>query len=256
MSVLLITGATGNIGKKLRAHLGDRYALKLLDINGDDDPAVTVIDLSQWDERIVEQFTGVDCVVHLAADPDETKSWKELTAPNLDALNNVFVAAIKARVPRVVFASSNHVMGGYKGEKGSGRWLTTKLDPRPGTHLETLDPDRYDSTAYGAMKLFGERLGLCYSHSTGGVCIAIRLGWVYRLGQNQPEDLPPGADIWFKRMWLSTGDLCQLMEQSITVQMPGKSFVLLNGMSDNEEMVWDIEETKTQLRYNPKDSLK
>jgi len=106
------------------------------------------------------------------------------------------------------------------------------------------------------MKLFGERLGKCYAVSAKAVCIAIRLGWVNRIGNNRPEDLPSEAPIWFKRMWLSTSDMCQLIEQAITVQKDPGSFLIVNGMSDNEDMVWNIEETKRLLGYAPNDGLK
>jgi uronate dehydrogenase len=252
---VLITGATGNVGSKLRNHLGDRYALKLIDRDSCGDPDITEMDLSNWDDRIVQLFSDVDVVVHLAADPYDTKSWEELIPSNLDALANVFIAATMARVPRVIFASSNHVMGGYKNETGIGRWLTTKLAHKPGTHYESPVDNQCDSTPYGAMKLCGERLGRSYAQSTNAVCIAIRLGWVNRIGENQLQDLPSDADIWFKRMWLSTRDLGQLMEQAIKVSKPSKSFLVLNGMSDNENMVWDIEATKVELGYQPKDGF-
>jgi nucleoside-diphosphate-sugar epimerase len=174
----------------------------------------------------------------------------------------VFIAAIKAKVPRVVFASSNHVMGGYsraqeiETETKTGRWLTTELEHKPGTRYETPGNEPCDSTPYGSMKLFGERLGKCYALAAGAVCIAIRLGWVNRIGNNEPEDLPAGAPVWFKRMWLSTSDMCQLMEQAITVQKDPGSFLIVNGMSDNEDMVWNIEETKRLLGYAPRDGLK
>ncbi len=254
-TTVLITGAQGNIGKKLRAHLSDRYTLKLLDIDSGSDPDITVIDLSRWNDRIVELFAGVDAVVHLAADPCDHKSWQELIPPNLDALTNVFVAAIKANVPRVVFASSNHTMGGYKNTVRSGRWLNTDLEPIPGTQYQGPADTDNDSTAYGAMKLFGERLGRCYAQSTGGVCISIRIGWVNRAGENRPEDLPKDADVWFKRMWLSTRDMGQLLEQSITTARPSGSFFVVNGMSNNEGMVWDIEYTGKVLGYSPQDGL-
>jgi NAD+ dependent glucose-6-phosphate dehydrogenase len=252
---VLITGAQGNVGKKLRAHLLGRYELKLLDMKAAGDADVAVVDLSKWDDRLVDLFTGVDAVVHLAADPHESKSWLELIPPNLDALNNVFVAAIKAKVPRVIYASSNHAMGGYKDVEGSGRWLTSDLEPKPGTRFEWPLGVHRDSTPYGAMKLCGERLGLCYAESTPGVCIALRIGWVNPVGENRPEDLPAEANTWYKRMWLSNRDMCQLIELSITVPKPAGSYLLLNGMSDNEGMVWDIEYTRKVLGYVPQDGL-
>ncbi len=253
---VLITGAAGNIGKKLRMHLSGRYTLKLLDIAAASDPDLTSIDLSNWDDRLIDLFKDVDVVVHLAADPNDNKTWEELISSNLDALSNVFIAAIKAQVPRVIFASSNHVMGGYSIGSGEGRWLTTKLEHKPGTDYEAPPGNRCNSTPYGAMKLFGERLGKCYALTAGAVFIAIRIGWVNRIGDNRQEDLPADANVWFRRMWLSNRDMCQLMELAITVPKEPKSFLVINGMSDNQGMVWDIEDTSAILGYRPADSLK
>jgi NAD+ dependent glucose-6-phosphate dehydrogenase len=253
---IVITGAAGNIGSKLRPHLTGRYELRLLDKVCFDDTAITEIDLSRWDERIVDIFRNVDAVVHLAADPYDAKGWDELIQSNLDVLNNVFIAAIKAKVPRVVFASSNHVMGGYQTRKGIGRWLDTRLDPMPGTHYTSEANVSCDSTPYAAMKLFGERLGKSYAEANDAVCIALRLGWVNRAGHNTPEDLPAEAPVWFKKMWLSTPDMCQLIERAITVPKEPGCFLVVNGMSNNAGMVWNIEDGKTSLGYEPVDGLK
>ncbi|HEU5408225.1 MAG TPA: hypothetical protein VFU48_10690, partial [Nitrospira sp.] len=66
---VLITGASGNLGAKLRLHLQGRYQLSLLDCDPRGDEAILQADLSVWDMRWVELFRGVDVVVHLAADP-------------------------------------------------------------------------------------------------------------------------------------------------------------------------------------------
>src|SRR5262249_50311329 len=72
---VLITGAAGNLGGKLRRHLEGRYALRLLDRDPSGDPDVFAADLSQWDDRWVQHFAGADTVVHLAADPTAHQSW-------------------------------------------------------------------------------------------------------------------------------------------------------------------------------------
>lgn len=252
---ILITGAAGNIGSKLRAHLSRQYILKLIDIENRQDSGIQQADLSQWSDQLVALFRDVETVIHLAADPYDYKSWEELTPWNLDALNNVFVAAIEARVPRVIFASSNHVMGGYKSEPGTGAWLNADLPPRPGTRYEMPAGSPRDSTAYGAMKLFGERLGKCYAHAASAVCIAVRIGMVNRYSENKIEGLSEDLDPWFKRMWLSTPDLCQLVEKAISVPLPPKTFMVINGMSDNKNMVWDIENARMVLGYSPKDGV-
>jgi nucleoside-diphosphate-sugar epimerase len=255
METVLITGACGNIGRKLRPHLAGQYRLRLTDRDARGDEGIEVVDLSQSVEALVKLFEGVAAVVHLAADPNDRESWHGLVGPNLDALNNTFAACILAKVPRIVFASSNHVMGGYKDVEGDGRWLTTVLPPKPGTRYEWPLGTHHDSTPYGSMKLFGERLGLCYAQATGGVFIGVRIGWVNSLGENRPQDLPREAIGWFKRMWLSTGDMCRLMELAVSSEQAPGSFHLVNGMSDNAAMPWDIEHTFRVLGWRPKDGL-
>src|SRR5690348_1519261 len=101
---VLITGACGNIGRKLRAAWTDVYDMVLIDETaGEDDPDVIVADLAVLDDDWITHFHGVDTVVHLAANSDELAPWDELIAPNLDAVANVFHAAALAGVERVIF---------------------------------------------------------------------------------------------------------------------------------------------------------
>ena len=70
---VLITGASGNIGRKLCAAWTDVYDLVLIDkVARPDDPEVIVADLADMDDDWITHFYGVDTVVHLAANPDPT----------------------------------------------------------------------------------------------------------------------------------------------------------------------------------------
>ncbi len=248
---VLITGAAGNLGGKLRHHLEGRYPLRLLDLHAHGDAAIVECDLSKWNASWVQQFRGVETVVHLAADPTAQQTWPLLIAPNLDALINTYQAALQAGVKRFVYASSNHVMGGYKDDPHFHR-LTTDLPPRPGCRY-TVKGEARDSSAYGSAKLFGERLGQCYAHATGLSVIAVRIGWV--LGSdNRPEDIPTEREAWFRLMWLSNRDYCQLMERCLAAPLSLR-FAVVNGMSANTGMAWDIEYTKRLLGYEPQDDV-
>src|SRR4051794_8880694 len=152
---VVITGASGSLGSKLRRHLQERYRLQLLDIDPRGDPEIVLADLSRWDEAWVRRFQGADAVVHLAADPNAHQSWPRLIGPNIDATIHLFQACIQGGVRRVVYASSNHVMGGYMNDPEPAR-LSTDLPPRPGAHY-VVDGEQRDSTPYGSTKLFGER---------------------------------------------------------------------------------------------------
>jgi NAD+ dependent glucose-6-phosphate dehydrogenase len=245
---VLITGAAGNLGAKLSHHWQGRYDLRLLDSSAN--PAIISADLSRWDLGWVEHFRGVDTVVHLAAQATAHESWGNLIGANIDAVIHVFQAAALMKVRRVIYASSNHVMGGYKDLLEPWR-LTTNLPPLPGARY-VVNGEQRDSTAYGAAKLFGERLGKCYSEIHGISVIAVRIGWV-RPGENRPEDIPPERGPWFQLMWLSNRDFCQLMTRC--AESPLGGFVVLNGMSANTGMRWDIDSTRKLVGYEPQDDV-
>jgi uronate dehydrogenase len=249
--LVLITGAAGNLGAKLRHHLEGRYPLRLLDLDPRGDASIFAADLSRWESAWVNQFRGVDTVFHLAADPTAQQSWPLLVAPNVDAAINVFQAAVAGGVRRVVYASSNHVMGGYKDDPEP--LLTIDLPPRPGARY-VVEGEVRDSSAYGATKLFGERLGKCFADAHGLSVIAVRIGWV-RPGDNRPQDIPPERESWFRDMWLSNRDYCRLMECCLLAD-EALRFAVVNGMSANTGMRWDLEPTRRLLGYDPQDDVR
>src|SRR5437588_763486 len=248
---VLITGAAGNLGSKLRQFMEGHYALRLLDIDTHADDQIVQADLSTWSENWANKFRGVNVVIHLAGNPLAHQTWPNVIGPNIDATIHVFEAAAAAGVQRVLFASSNHVMGGYKDDPSVTR-LTPEAPPRPGARYEVQGEQR-DSTPYAAAKLFGERLGKCYAATHALSVIAIRIGWV-RPGENPAREIPLERGPWFRLMWLSNRDYCQLIERCIEVGNLA-SFVILNGMSANSGMRWDIETTRRLVGYEPQDGV-
>jgi NAD(P)-dependent dehydrogenase (short-subunit alcohol dehydrogenase family) len=232
---VLITGASGNIGCKLRAAWADIYDLVLIDRNPpEDDDDVIPADLAVLDDDWITHFHGVDTVVHLAANSDEFSAWDELIGPNLDALANVFHVAALAGVERIVFASSNHVMGLY--ENVGDEPISTDTNPMP-------------DGPYAVTKLVGERLGRSLARAFDVSFIALRLGWIQE-GANRPETLPHD---WARKMWLSNADLIQLFDCAVEAEIEDRSFVLVNGMSRNRGMRWDLSEAAELLGFLPID---
>jgi nucleoside-diphosphate-sugar epimerase len=235
--IVLITGACGNIGRKLRAAWEDVYDLILIDAHPDDseeDEEVFQADLSQLDEEWITHFHGVDTVIHLAANPNESAPLEELIDANVDAMVNVFNAAALAGVDRLIFASSNHVMGGYQG--ASDEPITVELPPRPGN-------------LYGTFKLVGERLGKSLSQAFDLTFIALRIGWV-KEGANRADSI---TDDWGKKMWLSNHDLISLFEAAIEAEIEDRTFVVVNGVSRNHGTRWDLSDAAEILGYLPED---
>lgn len=248
---VLITGAAGNLGGKLRRHLEARYEVRLLDINPRGDSEIIAADLSQWRQSWIKRVAGAEVIVHLAADPTAHQTWEKLVAPNIDAVVNILQASVQTGVKRVIYASSNHVMGGYQ-HLPEPKKLTTDIPPLPGAGYVSDGAER-NSTAYGAAKLFGERMGKCYVDSFGLSVIAVRIGWV-RPGDNLPQEVPKDRGDWFRLMWLSNRDFCHLMECCIKAH-DGIGFVVVNGMSNNTGMRWDIEHTRRVVGYEPQDDV-
>jgi NAD(P)-dependent dehydrogenase (short-subunit alcohol dehydrogenase family) len=231
---VLITGAGGNIGAKLRAHftaLG--WRLRLLDVDARGDATIHAADLAEWDDAWVAQFEGADTVVHLAGNPSPRASWASAQRLNIDLTQNVYEAAVRSGVRRLVFASSNWVMAGYRPTEGV---------------LDTVSPP-YPINPYGVSKLMGERLGRSYHERWGLEVVCLRIGYCQR-GANLPGPAM-GMGRWGQLMWLSDRDLCHGMERAVVAQ--GIGYAVLNLMSDNPGMRWDIAETRRAIGYVPRD---
>jgi NAD+ dependent glucose-6-phosphate dehydrogenase len=232
---VLITGATGSIGTKLRHYFADRdVQLRLVCLNPRHDSKVMTADLSHYDDLWAREFANLDAVIHLAGDPYATASWASVQRLNIDLTLNVFRAAENYHARRIVFASSNWIMAGYR--FGSER-LTTELAPWP------INP-------YGCAKLFCERGGRQLAQHTGISFIALRIGCCQHIEGNTPgPQIEHG--LWGQRMWLSDRDLCQGMERAVLAE--NVPFAVLNLMSNNPGMRWDIEQTRQVIGYVPRD---
>ena len=232
---VLITGARGNLGTKLRAHctqLG--WTTRLLDRTSGGDPAITEADLSAYDESWATLATNADAIIHLAGDPSPSASWASVQRLNIDLTQNVYEAAARHGAKRVIFASSNWTMAGHRFADFP---LTTTHEAAP------VNP-------YGVSKLIGERIGRAFAEHRGVSSISLRIGYC-QTGDNLPGP-HMGWGRWGQQMWLSNRDLCQAMERAVLAE--NIPFTVLNLMSNNPGMRWDIETTRRTIGYAPRDA--
>ena len=225
MKRVVITGAAGGVARLLRQELGAAYHLRLTDrrsiadLRGDEDfVRADLRDLAEVEEAL----RGMDGVVHLGGVPGED-DWEMLAEANITGTYNVFEAARRCDVPRVVFASSNHVVGFY---------------PRAQT-IDTAITVRPDSR-YGVTKAVGEALGALYADKYGRAVTCLRIGWV-KPEPTEPRDLS---------IWVSPRDLAQLVR--IGLDHPDIHYEILYGVSDNARSWWDGARARL-LGYRPLD---
>ena len=147
---LLLTGAAGGLGKVLRERLRP-YAdvLRLSDIAAHGAgrrrrtkkscPATC-----PTRRRSMRCVAGCDAIVHLGGVSVE-RPFEEILEANIKGVFHIYEAARRHGVKRVVFASSNHVIGFYK----------------QGEHIDA-DAARRPDGYYGLSKSFGEDVAQFY----------------------------------------------------------------------------------------------
>ena len=251
---VLVTGAAGTIGTLVREHLADRYDLSHLTL----EPAEfesTVANVADLD-AIQPAFEGVDAVVHLAASISVESPWEDILPNNIIGTYNVYEAARRAGVERVVFASSNHAVGMFEVEGSPGIYALD--DPRKIDHTAEIRPDSY----YGVSKAYGEAMGRYYAENHGLKVFCLRIGTVR--ADDDPRSEAAGASSgWlpltreqvYERLratWLSHRDCAQLISRCLDAE--GVSFGIYYGISDNPRKLWDIEHARREIGYAPQDS--
>lgn len=231
--IIVVTGARGNLGGKLAAALKGRYCLRCLDLRAGDD--VIAADLGTYDESWTRHFAGADTVLHFAGEPLPTAPWDRVHRGNIVATGNVLRASRKHGVRRIVFASTNQIMAGYR---FANLLVTTAMPPSP------LNP-------YAVSKLFCEEAGRAFAAETGISFIALRIGNIHP-GANIPH-AGMGIGLWGQQMWLSNRDFVDGVQAAIDVR--DVPFAILNLVSNNPGMRWDLSQTRQVLGFSPQDGF-
>jgi uronate dehydrogenase len=224
MQTVVITGAAGRIGSHLRKALRGIYpVIRCSDLAAPSDLAAdeTFVAADLADPGAVEALlAGAQGVVHLGGISAEA-SWEAIRRANIEGCYNLFEAARRARVERVVFASSNHAVGFYPRQRRIG----------------TAAPVRPDSR-YGVSKAFGEALAALYAYKHGLRVTCLRIG---NFGE-RPRDRRRLS------IWIDPSDLVQLVR--IGLEHPDIRHEIFFGVSDNAQGWWD-NEAAFRFGYRP-----
>jgi nucleoside-diphosphate-sugar epimerase len=243
--VVLVTGMSGLIGRALRSRLEGRYSLRALNRGPVEGVPCRRADIGDL-EAIAPAFEGVDTVVHLAADATSpSPPWDSVLHNNITGTYNVYEAARRAKVKRVVFASSGATVSGIEKDKpysdlAAGRYEGLTTWPML-THLSPVRP----GTLYGVSKVWGEVLGRQFSDADGLSVLCVRIGRV------TAEDRPMLPREF--TAWCSQRDIVNLLERCIEAP-ESLRYDIFFGNSRNKWSYRDLEHTRTMLGWEPMDA--
>lgn len=224
---LLMTGAAGGIGTQIRTGLrafATRVRLSDIADLGEAAPGEEIVRCDLADRDALRALAkGCDAILHFGGVSTENRA-DLIHRVNIEGTYQLYEAARKEGVRRILFASSNHVIGFHTRE----------------TRLTASSPIRPDSN-YGVSKAYGEALARLYWDKYGIETLILRIGSCFP----QPKDRRMMAT------WLSAGDMLRLIERMLAAPRLGCPIVY--GVSDNPECWWDNSET-AYLGWRPEDS--
>ncbi|MEO1502954.1 MAG: NAD(P)-dependent oxidoreductase [Pseudomonadota bacterium] len=224
---LLITGAAGSLGGVLRKGLAPLASTVRLTDRADMGEAgpheeTMVAELGDFD-AMMKVVEGCDAVVHFGAAPHE-KPWEEILESSIKGGYNIYEAARRHGVKRIIYASSIHAVGYVRREEGAD----TDTDHRP-------------DSLYGVSKCFVEDLAKLYFHKFGIESACLRINSCF----------PEPTDRRHLATWVSFDDLTRLVTRCLVSERIG--FTVAYGISNNPERFFSNEKVR-HLGFVPEGS--
>lgn len=227
MRPVLLTGASGALGRQIAAYLGGLgWTLVLTDIAPFPDPLPTgarfvTADL-QDGVAILRLAEGCGTILHFGGISVE-QPFETVIGPNIRGAYHIYEAARRERA-RVVFASSNHAIGFHDVDDG--------LDADC-----ALMPDTY----YGLSKAYTELMGRMYWMKHGVENVNVRIGSCF----------PEPTSARHLSTWLSYADVSRLCERATLAEATGHCVIW--GASANSRTYWRSD-ARARLGWLPQDS--
>jgi uronate dehydrogenase len=226
-TTILMTGAAGGLGVAMRPKLKQNcQRLRLSDLApmaaAGEHEEVVQADLA--DAAAVQKLVqGCQAIVHFGGVSTE-QPWPAILQANIIGAYNLYEAARIHGVKRIVFASSNHVMGFY----------------RQSEVVDAFSPPRPDGF-YGLSKAFGEDLSRLYFDRHGIETACVRIG----------SSFPEPKDRRMLATWLSYDDLHRLIVACLSTPVLGHSIIY--GTSNNSVSWYDNRHAR-HIGFVPQDS--
>ncbi len=245
---VLVTGSAGRLGRAVVAELTARghtvFGYDLKPTPGVPEAHTFVGSLTDAG-LLAKAVAGIDCLVHLAATPDDshfppqpTNNFEsELLPGNLLGGYRVMEAARAAGIPKVILASTGQVIDGHLDDRNTPVTVTAAYRPR---------------YLYACTKVFLEMLGRVYAEQHGLKVVAVRLGWCPR-DKKQVAEIAAEAEA--QDVFLSPGDAGRFFAAAVEVatdKLPKWAAVYVTS-KPRGLVLYDLEPTATLVGWRPTD---
>jgi NAD+ dependent glucose-6-phosphate dehydrogenase len=225
---VLVTGAAGDLGQRTMGALVGLPLVRGLDRIGIEN---LIADLTQPAEFWQHHLDGVDVLVHLAGNGSPEASRPQAEVEIIGMTRALLRAATRARVRRIVFASTCHVLEGY----------------RFGKHPLAAATPVFPVSPYGWAKSLCEEEGRLWAEANDSTFLALRIGMCLREGSR----LPPAHRLsrWTLSKWLTDEDFAQAILRATTAEISG--FHAMTIVSEIAGAPWDLSAARQLIGYLP-----
>lgn len=228
--MVALIGGSGRVGQRLRHALRGRVrSLRILDLV---DPGA-LSENESWSQLDIcdqasttDALQGVEAIIHLAGFPGE-RPIEEIIRVNVLGTHNVYEAARRLGISRIILGSSNHVTGFY-----------------PRDQIVSPDGPMRPDSFYALGKCWNELEAGLYFEKFGIESFIIRIA----NASIDPED--PRSDDRSRATWISARDLAQLVV--IGLEEPRIDCTAVYGVSQTPYGWWDNARAY-ELGYRPLD---
>ena len=248
MQRVIVTGSAGRVGRAVVKELHGRgHHVVGYDLRPTPGLPAGQSVIASGDGSLVEAARGANCLIHLAATPDDIRYPRgnppddadnflsDLVPNNIVATYKVMEAARTLGIPRVVLTSTGQVIDGHL--KAGNYPVTPESPPRP----------RY---LYACTKVFLEALGQVYAREHGIQVLAVRLGWCPR-DPGQVNEIA-GGDL-FQDVLISPGDVGRFYAAAVEAPTLPPYAIVYATSRFTHRLRYDLSETQQLLNWSPRE---
>jgi nucleoside-diphosphate-sugar epimerase len=238
MKKIVMIGGAGTVGTILTNGLLEKYQVVVLDRNDSENKQAPFIQVDATNlQDLLTKVPEADVLINLLNTNtkhalEDVETFEQMTEIFFKATYYILFTAKKKKIPKVIFASTNHVTDCYEVEGNSllGREINVRDYP-------------CSKGLYGVLKFASEQVGSLFSNEENLSVINIRIGSVPKeVSKAILEENPR-----LKKTLLTDADLIELFTTALEADI---KFGTYYGVSDNPGKPWDMANAKKNLGYS------